>query len=172
VVIVIEEVWFAPGDWGGTPARAERVYAVGMHLFLAADEDGAYAEAQGWIDSGAFSDANHDGAGDRTHIFALGLHQLEEVGTFRRLPAEIREPGGVELPGISLADVDGDGVRGCPRGTSWRSSGCGGSARGSGIGWTTVGDGRAAPGLRDAGGPRAGARTRQRGGGEWRTGMG
>ena len=55
-------------------------------------------------------DMNHDGDGDLTRHFGIGIHQLEEVETIDEFSDAARDLGGVSLPEFSLADVDRNGV--------------------------------------------------------------
>jgi hypothetical protein len=115
VVVVIEEQWFAPGTTG-PPIRTERAYRIEDCLFAAADENAAYCIACEWVGGledqrgGGFADANHDGPGDLTRIFALGIHQLEEIPLVTSFDEQLHESYGVHLPGFYLGDVDADGV--------------------------------------------------------------
>lgn len=109
VVIAIEEQWFTPGT-NGPPIRTERRYVIDDSLFAALDEEAAFLVATDWIKNDAFSDSNHDGSGDLTRIFALGIHQLEEVGRISELPEEVHQLYGLSLPGFTLSDLDGNGV--------------------------------------------------------------
>src|SRR6476660_1010354 len=76
VVVAIEEQWFAESR-EGPPTRTARKYRIDGLLFAAADEDDAFRIASEWLANDAFSDSNHDGEGDLTRIFAIGIHQLE-----------------------------------------------------------------------------------------------
>jgi hypothetical protein len=109
VVLAIEEQWFAPGT-GGPPIRSERHYALDAMLFAAADEEQAYRTVSDWLANEGFSDAHHDGPGDLTRIFAIGIHQLEEVGRLSELPTAVHEQYGISLPGFYLDDVDASGA--------------------------------------------------------------
>jgi hypothetical protein len=108
VVSAIEEQWFAPGT-DGPPMRTERIYGIEQTLFAAMDEEDAYRIVNGWLDQGNYADMNHDGDGDLTRYFGIGIHQLEEVETLDDFPAAVRDTG-VTLPEFSLAQVDRDGV--------------------------------------------------------------
>ena len=58
-----------------------------------------------------YSDANHDGPGDLTSYFALGIHQLEELTESPvDLPEAVRRPYGVDLGLYDPADVDAQGI--------------------------------------------------------------
>ncbi len=108
VVVVVEDQWFDSGA-DCPPTRFERQYHIDAFLFAATDEEAAYCTAVGWLPG--FSDVNHDGHGDLTQMFAVGLHQLEEV-THRRdqLSAAVGEVYGVDLGGFDPGDVDATGV--------------------------------------------------------------
>ncbi|HEV3005026.1 MAG TPA: hypothetical protein VGX78_11225, partial [Pirellulales bacterium] len=112
---MIEEQWF-PEDTCERPDRIERAYGIDESLFAAADEDEAYRIASGWVgdpedqESGGFFDCNHDGPGDLTRIFALGIHQLEEVTLLRSFEEQLHEPYGIGLRGFYLGDIDSNGV--------------------------------------------------------------
>lgn len=109
VVIAIEEQWFADHA-KGPPARTTRSHQIADHLFAAADEDDAFRIASEWLASDSFSDSNHDGEGDLTCIFAIGIHQLEEVSRLSQIAEQSHELYGIELPGFFLRDVDSSGV--------------------------------------------------------------
>ncbi len=108
VVVAVEDQWFAPGT-DGPPVRAERRHHLDAHLFAAADAEAAYRTAAGWLPG--FADANHDGPGDLTRVFAVGLHQLEEVFPRRaELSAAVDELYGVDVGGFDPCAVDAAGV--------------------------------------------------------------
>ncbi|MDX1944405.1 MAG: hypothetical protein SFU86_03285 [Pirellulaceae bacterium] len=109
VVIAIEEQWFAPGTIG-PPVRCERRYRVDEMLFAAADEEAAYRTATNWLSAEAFSDQNHDGPGDLTRIFAIGMHQLDEIAPLSQVAEQASDLYGIDLPGFCLGDVDENGV--------------------------------------------------------------
>ena len=109
VVLAIEEQWFAPGT-AGPPIRTERHYALDAMLFAAADEQQAYSTVSDWLANEGFSDAHHDGPGDLTRIFAIGIHQLEEIGRLNELPTAVHEEYGISLSGFYLDDVDASGA--------------------------------------------------------------
>ena len=108
VVVAVEDQWFAPGT-AGPPIRAERRQYIDAHLFAADDEDGAYRTAVDWLPG--FSDSNHDGPGDLTRMFAVGLHQLEEVSPrVADLSTAVREVYGVDVGGYDPSAVDAAGI--------------------------------------------------------------
>ncbi|MDY3556527.1 hypothetical protein R5W24_005693 [Gemmata sp. JC717] len=108
VVVAVEDQWFAPGT-DGPPVRSERRYRIDAQLFAAPDVEAAYRTAVAWLPG--FSDTNHDGPGDLTRMFAVGLHQLEEVLPRRcELAAAVGEPYGVDVGGYDPSDADADGV--------------------------------------------------------------
>jgi hypothetical protein len=109
VVSAIEEQWFAPGT-DGPPIRTQRVYGIEQTLFAATDEEDAYRIVSRWLEQGNYADMNHDGDGDLTRYFGIGIHQLEEIETLDEFPAAVRDLSGVLLPEFSLADVDRNGV--------------------------------------------------------------
>ena len=109
VVVAIEEQWFGP-DTNGPPIRTDRFYTIDDLLFAAADEEDAFVMATNWIVDDAFSDANHDGPGDLTRIFALGIHQLKEVGRISEFPEKVHAQYGLSLPGFYMGDMDCNGV--------------------------------------------------------------
>ena len=71
-------------------------------MFAAADAEAAYRVACEWLPG--FEDANHDGRGDRTRMFAVGIHQIEDV------LREVRELYGVDVGGYDQVAVDPAGV--------------------------------------------------------------
>ena len=108
VVMVQEEQWFAPGT-SGPPIRSERRHYVESSLFAASDAERAFEMACEALRG--CSDANHDGPGDRTEYFALGLHQLEELTErLADLAEAVRGPNGLGVGLYDPADVDADGV--------------------------------------------------------------
>lgn len=109
VVVAIEEQWFGPNK-NGLPLRTDRRYRIDDLLFAAADEEAAFVMSTNWIIDDAFTDANHDGSGDLTRIFALGIHQLTEVGRVSEFPEKAHELYGLSLPGFYLGDMDCNGV--------------------------------------------------------------
>jgi len=78
-VLAIEEEWFASFASGtdASPAHSEVEYYVESRLFAAANEEEAYRTACDWLPG--FEDANHDGKGDLTRYYAVGIHDIEEV---------------------------------------------------------------------------------------------
>ena len=78
-------------------------------MFAAADAEAAYRVACEWLPG--FEDANHDGRGDRTRMFAVGIHQIEDVlPAPDDLPREVRELYGVDVGGYDQVAVDPAGV--------------------------------------------------------------
>lgn len=109
VVVAIEEQWFAASR-EGPPTRTERRHRIDDLLFAASDEDDAFRIASERLANDAFSDSNHDGDGDLTRIFAIGIHQLEEVARVSEVAEKTHELYGIALPGFYLGDVDSSGV--------------------------------------------------------------
>lgn len=108
VVVVEENLWFAPGT-DGPAIRTERSYRFASQLFAAEDAEAAYRLACEWPPG--FSDANHDGPGDLTRILAMGLHELEEILPREcELASAVREFYGVDVGLYDPRAVDGDGV--------------------------------------------------------------
>jgi hypothetical protein len=108
VVVAVEDQWFAPGT-DGQPVQVERRHHIEAQLFAAADAEAAYRTAVGWLPG--FSDANHDGPGDLTRIFAVGLHQLEEVIVgLAELPAAVQGLYGVDVGGYDPSEAEAAGV--------------------------------------------------------------
>lgn len=107
VVVAIEEQWFAVNR-KGPPVRTERKHRITDCLFGAVDEDDAFRIANEWL--AGYSDANHDGEGDLTRIFAVGIHELEEVGRVSKVAHDAQEMYGIALPGFYLGDIDASGV--------------------------------------------------------------
>ncbi|QEG30926.1 hypothetical protein GobsT_57440 [Gemmata obscuriglobus] len=108
VVVAVEGLWFAPGT-DGPPVRSQRRHRIDAQLFAAPDAEAAYRTAVAWLPG--FSDKNHDGPGESTRMFAIGLHQLEEVLPRRsELSTAVGEPYGVDVGGYAPSDVDSDGV--------------------------------------------------------------
>jgi len=108
VVMAQEEQWFAPGT-GGPPIRSERRHYIESTLVAAPDAEEAYRLARESLRG--YSDANHDGRGELTRYFALGIHQLEElIERPDDLPAAVRGLYGVNLGLYDPAEVDADGV--------------------------------------------------------------
>lgn len=116
VVIVVEEHYWA-GKECGPPDRIERTYGIDDCLFAAADEEAAFRMASDWVGdpenqerSGGYFGSHHDGPGDLTKIFALGIHQLEEVTPLDSFDEAIHERYGLDLPGFYFGNVDSSGV--------------------------------------------------------------
>jgi hypothetical protein len=108
VVMVQEEQWFAP-EISGPPTRSERRHYVESSLFAAPDAEAAYEMVCESLRG--YSDANHDGPGDRTEYFALGLHQLEELTErLADLTEAVQGPYGLEIGLYDPADADAAGV--------------------------------------------------------------
>jgi hypothetical protein len=108
VVVVEENQWFAPGT-SGPPIRRERRLYIHSSLFAAHDADEAYRTICDWLPG--FSDANHDGPGDLTSYFAIGLHELEEVlPRLDELPTALAERYWLDVGVYDPAAVDADGV--------------------------------------------------------------
>ncbi len=107
-VVAEENQWFAP-DTSGPAIRSERRHHIAGQLFTATDEEDAYRKAIEWVPG--FSDSNHDGPGDLTQIFAVGLHQLEElIPGAGELIAALRQPYGADIGTFDPLDVDDAGV--------------------------------------------------------------
>jgi hypothetical protein len=107
-VVAEENQWFAEGT-DGPPRRSERRYRVESQLFAAVDAEAAYLMAQSWLES--FSDSNHDGPGDLTTMFAIGLHEIEELPCAPQdLQSAVRECYGVDVGRFDLRAVDQLGV--------------------------------------------------------------
>lgn len=109
VVVAIEEQWFTAGS-DGPPLRAERKYRINECLYAATDEEQACEMAHKWLKNDGFSDSNHDGKGDVTRMFAIGIHELAEIAGRRDLPNEPCELYGIQLPGFCSSDIDSHGV--------------------------------------------------------------
>jgi hypothetical protein len=108
VVMVQEEQWFAP-ETNGPPIRSERRYYIESSLMAAPDAGAAYEKA--YASLRGLSDANHDGPGDCTEYFALGLHQLEHLTErLADLTEAVQSPYGLNLGIFNPADEDSDGV--------------------------------------------------------------
>jgi len=105
VVVAIEEQWFGESR-EEPPIRSARRYRIDEFLFAAADVDVAFGIASEWLANDAFSDSNHDGEGDLTRIFAIGIHQLEEVTRLSEVAEKTHDVYGIALPGFYLGDVD------------------------------------------------------------------
>ena len=112
IVIVREEQWheWHENDNTTTVLRVQKHYHVNQHLFSATDEESAYRMVSGWIQDGGFSDANHDGPGDLTRYYAIGIHDLEEIESLDNFTGKVREIYGVCLPVISFDACDGDRI--------------------------------------------------------------
>ena len=108
IVVVHEDQWLKPET--EIVLRVDRQYSIEAMLFAAADEHDAYNTATDWMASNGFSDAHHDGRGDRTRIYSVGIHQLEEIATIGDFADRSRGTYGLDLPGFWLADIDSDGV--------------------------------------------------------------
>jgi hypothetical protein len=104
-----EDQWFAPGT-RSPPIRSETSYVIESQLFAATDEDDAYRIVSGWITDEGFSDSHHDGKGDLTSLFALGIHEIEEIVGLNDLPEAIHELYGVRLPSVIPSEVDYKGA--------------------------------------------------------------
>lgn len=109
VVTGWEEQWFAPGT-DAPPVKVQRGYLIQQHLFTAKDAHDAYRIVSGWLENNAYTDSNHDGDGDLTRYFGIGIHQLEEVTFLDDFSSALRDLYGINLPQINLADVDENGV--------------------------------------------------------------
>ena len=108
IVMAQEEQWFAP-ETRGPPIRSERRHYVESTLFAATDAEAAYRMAKGSLPG--YSDANHDGPGDLTRYFALGIHQLEDLTEpLADLPEAVQRPYGIGVGLYDPAEVDDDGI--------------------------------------------------------------
>ena len=108
VVIVAEEQWLDSNTY--VVNRTEREYCIHNHLFAADNEEDAYQIVCGWIEGESFSDGNHDGVGDVTRIFAIGIYDLTEIDPLSQLKKTTHDIYGVDLPGFCLDDVDTQGI--------------------------------------------------------------
>ena len=106
VVVIHEHQWFKPET--EIVERSEREFAIDEIIFNAADEEDAYETAKKMLDG--FSDAHHDGRGDRTKVDGCGIHQLEEITSLKDFADKTRDLYGVHLPGFDPSDVDSCGV--------------------------------------------------------------
>ena len=107
-VVAVENQWFAPG-MHGPPTRVERRHHIEAQLFTATDTEAAYQLTCEWLPR--FSDDNLDGPGDLTRIFAVGIHQIEELQPAPdELGTAVRELYGVDVGGYDPAAVDATGV--------------------------------------------------------------
>ena len=104
IVVVHENQWHEPAT--EVVLRAEREYSIDEILFAAVDENDAFETATKWLADHAFSDAHHDGRGDRTRVFAAGIHQLEEIASLSDLADRTRDLYGVKLPGFWMSEID------------------------------------------------------------------
>lgn len=110
VVTGHEEQWFAPGTVCGPPIKVERVYSITQRLLAANDEEDAYRIVSGWLDNDGFSDSHHDGPGDLTEFFGVGIHQLAEVLFLDDFSSAACDLYGISLPNVEPGDVDENGV--------------------------------------------------------------
>ncbi|CAN5738788.1 hypothetical protein BH10CYA1_BH10CYA1_34550 [soil metagenome] len=108
IVMVTENLWFLSS--AGATVRTEKNYGITCQLFAADAENQAYETVAEWLGSDSFSDSNHDGPGDLTKIYALGINQIEEVGTFSSLAATAKERYGADVAEFWLSDVDEQGI--------------------------------------------------------------
>lgn len=109
IVVANEDQWFAPG-MAEPPIRSEKHYLIEAQLFSASDEEDAYRIASNWITNGSFSDSNHDGLGDLTQIFGVGIHNIEEIVRLNEIPNAINDLYGLSLPVFAIDEIDQDGV--------------------------------------------------------------
>jgi hypothetical protein len=108
VIIVIEQQWLDTTTY--ILNRTERKHSIQDLLFAAEDEEDAYKIVYGWIEGESFSDGNHDGIGDVTRIFALGIYNLTEIDPLSQLQAKTHDIYGVDLPGFYIGDLDSQGI--------------------------------------------------------------
>jgi hypothetical protein len=108
VIIVIEQQWLDTTTY--ILNRIERKHSIQDLLFAAEDEEDAYKIVYGWIEGESFSDRNHDGIGDVTRIFALGIYNLTEIDPLSQLQAKTHDIYGVDLPGFYIGDLDSQGI--------------------------------------------------------------
>ena len=109
VVSAIEGQWFAPGT-DGPPLRTQRIDGIEQTLFAEIDDEDVYRMVSQWLEQGNYADMNHDGDGDLTRYFGIGILPFEEVETLDEFPTAVRDISGVSLPEFSLADVDRNGI--------------------------------------------------------------
>lgn len=103
IVIAIEDQWL---NSNSEVVRSQKSYAIHSQMLCADDEESAFLRVQSWLDNEGFSDTNNDGAGDRTNMYALGIHDLEEIVQLSQLAEALEEPYGVDLPVVSLKNLD------------------------------------------------------------------
>jgi len=108
VVILVEDLWFAPGSTD--VVRTSNSYYVSFQLLSAQDEESAYSKAKSWIDSGGFSDSNHDGDGNLTKFKGIGIHQIEEICNLAELPKTAAGTYGVDLAAFNPSEVNAQGA--------------------------------------------------------------
>jgi hypothetical protein len=109
VIVAVENQWLSNGR-EQPPTRTMRQYRVEDLLYSAVDEEAAFRMADDWMANGAFSDRNHDGPGDFTLMFAIGIHELSEIVNANEVVAKAKELYGIVLPGFWLGDIDANGV--------------------------------------------------------------
>ena len=108
IVVSIQERWESSQS-NAAPMRIEERFAIQQMLFSSRNEESAYETARAWIRVGAFSDANHDGAGDLTTFNAVGIHELQEITPIGAIRATASQEYGIDLPGFDPSDVDSSG---------------------------------------------------------------
>jgi hypothetical protein len=108
-VVAVEDHWFGP-ETDGSPTRIERRHYIEAQLFAAADAESAYRVACEWLPG--FTDANHDGSGNLTRKFAVGIHQVDELElpAPSNLPAAVRRLYGVDVGRYDPGEVDPGGT--------------------------------------------------------------
>lgn len=93
-VLVEEHQWFRPGT--EDPERVEQRYYIDSCLFVSENTEAAFQHAQSRVPD--FNDANHDGPGDLTKYYSLGLHDLEALDAAPAVfPAEVSKEFGLAV---------------------------------------------------------------------------
>lgn len=107
---VAEERWFRQIQGMSTEEidRVEKKYFLSSHLFAAPDRDHAYEKALNWISG--FRDRNHDGSGDETCIYSIGIFDIIETTIVDPIEEKLNGLYGVNVGTIACNLITDGGV--------------------------------------------------------------
>ena len=112
IVGVTEEQWFENGYHSSPLIRSKKTYHLHQTLYAFPDAETAYQRIKEWVDGD--SDCNHDGEGDLTRFYNLGIHEIELLSSSLEdlsedLPKQAKDYG-FSFGTFNITDVDENGI--------------------------------------------------------------
>ena len=106
---VTEDQWFGGRDYESPPVQSKKRYYLRQSLFVATDAEAAYRRIKDVVEND--SDCNHDGEGDKTLFYNLGIHEIELLDwPLENLLEQVQMDYGVDLANVYPAEVDENGI--------------------------------------------------------------